>query len=319
MTTENGRRPDALTLAGFTTVSLLGGANLVAVRFSNQGLPPFYGAATRFLAASILLLGYMVVRRIPAPSRDEWKGTLIYGVLGFAGFYAFGYWALVSLSSGVAGVIAASVPLITLLLAVVHKLEPFTTRGAIGAAMTIAGIAVMVGIPSEVSLPLAPLLAMLAAAICDAEVGIAIKKLPTGHPVATNAMAMLTGSVLLFLISAAWREPWSLPTDPTTLTALIYLVIGGSIGLFMLYLFTLKRWTASGMSYMFVVMPVVASLLGILLLDERISPTVAIGGLIIVAGVYVGALSGRAAEGREAPAELAGLEVANPSLTEKND
>lgn len=71
-------RPDALTLAGFAVCALLGGANVVAVRFSNQGLPPFYGAAVRFLAASALLFAYMAVRRVPLPTGAEWRGTVAY-------------------------------------------------------------------------------------------------------------------------------------------------------------------------------------------------------------------------------------------------
>ncbi|MEX2552415.1 MAG: EamA family transporter [Actinomycetota bacterium] len=284
-------------MAGFVTVVLLGGLNLVAVKFSNQGLPPFYGAAVRFLIAAALMFAFVLIRRIPLPKGRELTATMIYGVLGFAGFYAFGYWALVTLPAAAAGVLIASAPLITVLLASWQKVETLTARGLTGAVLTILGIAVMVGSPTGGVVTLGAVLAVLAAAACDAEALIVVKKMPTGDPVSTNAVAMMFGAILLFALSLVARERWSVPTDTVTLAALAYLVVLGSIALFVVYLRTLKRWTASGMSYMFVLMPVVAAVLGYWLLDEPITQGVVLGGLIVLLGVYVGALSGgRASE-----------------------
>lgn len=292
MVQQDTMRPDPLTLAGFLLSALLGGANVVAVKFSTQGLPPFYGAAVRFFVASILLFGYMALRRVPWPSRAEWKGTVAYGVVGFGGFYALAYWALVSLSSGVAAVLLASGPLLTLVLASLQGTERFTARGAIGSVIAVAGIAVMVGVPSDVRVPIVAVIAVLAAAACNAEAAVVIKLWPTGRPVTTTAFAMLIGSALLIAISVLAREAWSVPSGPVELMTLGYLIVLGSVGLFVVYLVTLKRWTASGMSYIFVLMPIVASALGALLLNEPISAGLVVGGLLILGGVYIGALSG---------------------------
>jgi drug/metabolite transporter (DMT)-like permease len=64
------------------------------------------------------------------------------------------------------------------------------------------------------------------------------------------------------------------------------------VGLFVLYLYILKRWTASRTSYAFVLFPVVASLLGLWLQGDPITPALAIGGIIVLSGVYIGALHG---------------------------
>ena len=216
---------------------------------------------------------------------------MIYGVLGFAGFYAFGYWALVTLPAAVAGVLIASAPLITILLASWQRVETLTARSVIGAVLAILGIAVMVGSPTGGVITLGAVLAVLAAAACDAEALIVVKKMPTGDPVSANAVAMLVGAILLFALSLLAGERWSVPTDIVTVAALAYLVVLGSITLFVLYLRTLKRWTASGMSYMFVLMPLVAAIFGYWLLDEPITSGVVLGGAIVLLGVYVGALS----------------------------
>lgn len=298
MTTSQIRTPDRLTLVGFGAVVLLAGSNLVVVRLSNRGLPPFFGAGIRFVLASLLLFGWVLARRIPLPTRRELPGTLLFGLLGFAGFFAFGYWALVYLPAGIAGTLAASVPLLTLFFAAAQGLERITFRGVAGSAIAMAGIAVMLGAPAAAGVAIGPVLSVLAAAACDAEANVVVKKLPLGHPVPTNAVGMLAGSFILLALSAISGESWFLPADASTWGALIFLVTLGSVVLFVLFLWTIKRWTASGMSYMFVLMPVVATVLGIFVLDESITAAGVAGGLLVLAGVYVGALSGSGARRR---------------------
>jgi drug/metabolite transporter (DMT)-like permease len=301
VSTPQVRRPDPLTLAGFGAVVLLAGSNLVVVRLSNRGLPPFFGAGIRFLAASVLLFGWVLVRRLPLPTRRELPGTLLFGLLGFAGFFAFGYWGLVYLPAGIAGTLAASVPLLTLFFAAAQGLERITLRGLAGGAIAMVGIAVMLGAPSAAGVAIGPALSILAAAACDAEANVVVKKFPLGHPVATNAVGMLAGSFILLALSAITRESWLLPADLSTWWALAYLVTLGSVALFVLFLWTIKRWTASGMSFMFVLMPVVATVLGFLVLDEPVTAGAVAGGLLVVLGVFVGALSGPAGADRQEP------------------
>lgn len=263
------------------------------------GRPPVQPGPTPVLrgrhplpAASVLLFGWVLGRKLPLPTRRELPGTLLFGLLGFAGFFAFGYWGLVYLPAGIAGTLAASVPLLTLFFAAAQGLERITLRGLAGGAIAMAGIAVMLGAPAAAGVALGPVLSILGAAACDAEANVVVKKLPLGHPVSTNAVAMLAGSLILLALSAVTRESWSLPADASTWLALAYLVTLGSVALFVLFLWTIKRWTASGMSYMFVLMPLVATVLAIFILDEPVTASAAAGGLLVLAGVFVGALSG---------------------------
>jgi len=181
----------------------------------------------------------------------------------------------------------------TLFLASAQGLERITLRGLAGGAIAMAGIAVMLGAPATAGVAIGPVLSILAAAACDAEANVVVKKLPLGHPVSTNAVGMLVGSLILLALSTVFRESWLLPGDASTWWALSYLVTLGSVVLFVLFLWTIKRWTASGMSYMFVLVPVVASVLAIVILDEPVTAAAAAGGLLVLLGVYVGALSGR--------------------------
>ncbi len=298
MDTRETAQPDRLTLLAFSGAVVIGGINFVAVRFSNRELDPLFGAGLRFAAASVLLLAFMRLRRIPFPRGSALFGTLVYGLLGFTATYALAYWALLELPAGIGAVIFAATPLITLLLAPLHGIERFRLRGLVGSVLAIAGIAILANAPTDARLPLLPLLAILGAAAAAAESGVIIKKFPPSHPVATNATAMGVGSLLLLLISAAVGESWHLPGQAASLIAVSYLVVLGSVGLFGLFLFTLKRWTASAASYITALFPVVTMIAGSVLAGEAITANGVLGGAVVLAGVYVGALS----RGRTRPA-----------------
>lgn len=287
------QRPgDATTLVAFTVMVLISGLNFPAVRLSNRELAPFLGSGLRFVGAAVLLYMFLALARIPMPSRKQLKGTLLYGLIGFAASYAFAYMAIATLPSGVAAVVMGSVPLMTLLLAVVQGVERFRLRGLVGAVIAITGIIVLVGFQSNASIRAGAVLLMLGAAFCTAESGIVLKKYPTGHPVATNAVAMGVGGALLIALSLISGERWSMPGSVATWLSLAYLILGGSIGMFGLFLFILKRWAASRASYMFVLAPIIASISGAALAGDAITVAMVAGGGIVLGGVYVGALSG---------------------------
>jgi drug/metabolite transporter (DMT)-like permease len=105
---------------------------------------------------------------------------------------------------------------------------------------------------------------------------------------------MLTGSALLLILSLAAGEHWVLPSQAATWAAVGYLVLFGSVAMFALFVYTLQRWTASAVSYVTLLMPLVTVGLAAALTNERITPSFVLGGAVILAGVYVGAfLKGR--------------------------
>jgi drug/metabolite transporter (DMT)-like permease len=276
---------------------LIGGSNFVAVRFSNAELPPYWGAAIRFLPASALFFAAMALWRIPIPRGASLRGAAVYGSLNFGAGYAFGYYGLVDTPAGTAAVLLATVPLFTLALVALHGQEQFRLRGLVGALIAFAGIALVFREQLSANVPLVSLLAMLGNAIVAAESGVVAKGMPRMHPVATNAVGMLVGGVLLLALSVVVGEVRALPRAPETWAALVYLCIVGSIGLFGLFLAMLRRWTASASSYALVVMPLVAIALGALVRGETITPVFLLGGALVAVGVYVGALSGSARRG----------------------
>ena len=68
------------------------------------------------------------------------------------------------------------------------------------------------------------------------------------------------------------------------------MILFGSVGVFVLALYVLSHWTASAGSYQLVLMPVVTVLLASWIAHEEVTPALLIGGLLVLVGVYVGAL-----------------------------
>jgi drug/metabolite transporter (DMT)-like permease len=275
----------------FAAATLLGGGNFLAVRFSNRELPPTWGAALRFTVAAAIFVGIALAMRLPWPrGRELWR-TVQYGLLSIGIFYALMYWALVRVTAGVATVVLAIVPLLTLLLAAVHGMERLARRSIVGGVLALAGIAWMTLGPGTIVVTLPALAALLAGALCISESVILGKKLSMNHPVITNAVAIPSGAAMLLALSAATGDPWTIPATAEARWAVLYLVTAGSVGLFILILMVVRVWTASATAYMFVLFPLVTMLLGAVVGDETITLQAVSGALIVIAGVWFGALS----------------------------
>jgi drug/metabolite transporter (DMT)-like permease len=285
-------RPDPVTLAAYAAMIVIAGSNFVAVRFSNQELPPFWGATLRFAIACALFFGVMRWRRAALPRGRALAGVAIYGALNFGASYALLYWALRSVPAGLASVLVALVPLLTFFLAIAHGLERFRLRGLIGALVAVAGIALVFAERLGGTVELAPLLACVAGAVCVAESGVVAKLFPRVDPAATNAVGMLAGLAILAPLSLVAAETWTLPQRVDTILAVLYLMTIGSVGLFALFLYVLRRWTATATSYLLVLSPLVTVAVASVLAGEQVSAQFALGGVLVGTGVYIGALNG---------------------------
>lgn len=295
--------PDRITLAAFAGAVVIGGANFLAVKLSNEELAPLFGAALRFAGAALLLLLLARLRRWPLPRDRAALGAALYGLLGFGLAYGFLYFALVGLSPGMTSIVTAAAPLVTLAFAVAHGQERFTRRGVLGGLLAIAGIAVLSARAISGDLRPVYFLSAVLAVAAIAESTVVVKGFPRAHPFTTNAIGMATGATFLAIASLVFREEWVVPRTGQTWLVLTWLVLAGSIGLFALFLYVVARWTASATVYLLTVMPVVAITLGVLFADEELSVELILGAALVMSAVYVGALSRERAGPTQQPAE----------------
>jgi len=288
---DDAKKLGWLTLLAFFAVVVLGGSNAVAVRFSNLDLPPFWGASVRFGSAAVIFWIVVLIRKIELPHGRAMTGSLIYGILTIGLSYALLYWALLFVPASITMVIGALGPLFTFFFAWAHRQEAFRWRGLIGSLLAFLGILFGIGNQIGGSLQLLPILAVMAGFAAISEGSVLFKSFPKSNPIAVNAISLTIGTGMLLLVSLFARETWSLPATQNTWIAYAYLVVGGSVGLFYLYLFILGRWTASATSYSFLLFPVATIVIASWLADEVITPRFLIGSAVILAGVWLGAIA----------------------------
>jgi drug/metabolite transporter (DMT)-like permease len=282
---------DRLTLAAFALMVLLAGGNAVGIHVVADELDPFWGAAMRFGVAGLIFAGLMILTRAPIPRAAALVGSLLYGVLGIGVAFGLAFIAIPLTGAGAGQLLLGLVPLLTLVLAPIHGLEPFRLRAVIGSLVALGGVGILAADRISLDIPLHGIALALGVAFMLAEAGIVVKMTPRADPVATNAVGMLTGAAILLPISLLAGERWTLPNQQDTQVAMAYLILAGSVGVFWLFIFVLGRWTASAASFEFLLIPLATIPFSALLTGEVITPIMLLGGAIILAGVYFGVLA----------------------------
>lgn len=284
---------DRAALTAFVLLIFIAGGNAVAIRYVSCAtceLDPFWGAAIRFAIAAALFRGIAAVLGVRTPRGRALTGAVLFGGIQFGAAFGLTVWGLVRAPAGLAQVLLGSVPLITFALALVHRQERFRWDRLAGAALAVAGIAIVFSAGSDRGIPFASMVAILGAAVCFAEALIVVKRYPAVHPAALNGVGMGVGTVVLLMLAVVAGEDLAVAREIDTHLALAYLVVGGSIGVFWLYVIVVRRWSASAASYQLVLIPLVTVAVSAVLQDEPITPAFAVGAVFVLVGAYVGAL-----------------------------
>jgi drug/metabolite transporter (DMT)-like permease len=305
MITSNSR---LVTLA-FAAEILLAGANGVAIRFSNRELAPLWGAGLRFALAAVLLVFIMFALRLALPRGKALLGGMLFGLFQFAGAFGFAYIALVQIQAGLGQTILALVPLATLLLAVAQRQERLHGAAVVGSLLGLVGVGLITFDPWRAALPPLPLLAALASVLCFAQALVIVRQLPPIHPVVLNTVGMVTGALVLLSASILLGEPKVLPQRMETWVALAYVIVIGSVVVFLFHVYVAQHWGASRAAYVMVVIPLVTIMLSAWLDQELVTGGLLLGGVLVLGGVYLGALRNKRTS--QPPAEDT-LESFNP-------
>ncbi len=282
--------PASPVLIAFAVFVLVGGGASVAIRITYAELAPFWAAASRFAIGALAFWGIAIYKKIPLPKGRALLGALLFGTLTVGLAFLLIAWGLVVIPASLYQILMATVPLFTLFLSAAQGVESITRRGIIGSLLAIGGIAITVGGSSAANISLPHILAILLAAVCISQGGVLIKRFPPNPPIMTNAIGMTAGAIILGAASLVSGETWTIPTMTNTWVAFIYLVVFVTVLAFLLYMYVLTNWTASGTSYGFVLVPLVTMVVASTVAGEQITLNFFGGALLVLAGVVVGAL-----------------------------
>lgn len=278
---------DALLLVPLSLLALyvIWGSTYLGIRYALESYPPFLLAGVRFALAGTLLFGFLRLRGVAAPSPRQWRNAACTGILllGFGnGLVCF---AEQRVSSGIAAVAVACMPLFAAMFSGLYGEWP-TRRELAGLAIGFVGVIVL-NLGNGLSASRLGALALLMAAMCWAFGSVWSKRQEMPKGPMNTAAQMLCASVALIVVALLAGE--RLPAHPTLRATLAtaYLVVFGSIIAFSAYLYVLKHVRpALATSYAYV-NPPVAVLFGLLLAGEHVGPYDLAGMAIILLGVAV--------------------------------
>jgi drug/metabolite transporter (DMT)-like permease len=230
-------------------------------------------------------------------TRREWLVWLTNTAFTFCIAYSILYWAEQWVPSGLAAVLFATFPLLVALLA--HFFLPgerLTRASGLGILVGFAGVAVIFS--EDFSTLLGPQVAfaavvMLLCPLSGAIGSVMVKKWGEGiHPLSTAAVPMLLCGLVMGPISWLTESDRTLTFSRPATLALLYLALVGSALPFTLYFWLLKHLPATRMSLINYAVPVVAVIVGSVVLDEPVTLRVLLGTALVVAGTMVAVRKG---------------------------
>lgn len=278
--------PSALAVGlALASVYLVWGSTYLAIRVGLEGYPPFLMGSLRFLAASAVFYAFLRWRGHAPPTRAQWKNAAVMGIFMLVMGNGLMNFAEQTVSSGLAAIAVASMPLWAALFGVLRRQHP--SRGEwLGLAIGFVGV-VWLNAGSEMRASLGGMLALLSAPIAWAWGSVWSRGRDLPPPFMSTAAQMVIGGVAMGVLGLALGERIvELPPLRATL-AVGYLAAFGSIVAFSAYVWLLQNVRpALATSYAYV-NPPIAVLLGAVLLGERFGVS-AIGGMVVIlAGVII--------------------------------
>jgi drug/metabolite transporter (DMT)-like permease len=292
-------------LTALWTVYLVWGSTYVAIKLSVRTLPAFLSAGSRFLLAGFLLAVILTVTgRSIRVTRRELAASALLGLSLLALGVGMVTLAETRIDSSIAAMIAGSVPLQVILLRTLAR-EGVALATRLSVLVGLAGLALVVipgggGAAGAVGLSVA-----LAASISWSLGSFFGHRLPLPRDgfVATT-WEMLSAGVMLVVLGVVTGEPWSMDASGFTvqsIAAWLYLAVFGSLIGFTAYAWLLRNAPISKVVTHQYVNPLVAILLGALLLGEQLTLSVGLGAGLIVGSVFVAVRSENAAARRRSP------------------
>ena len=273
-------------IAAFFALYVIWGSTYLVIRIGVEYWPPLLLAGVRFVIAGTLMYAFLRWRGAPAPTWAQWKAAGIIGILLLScGNGAVSVAEHTGVTSGVAALAVATVPLFTLLCGYFWGARNTRLEWA-GIVLGLIGIA-MLNLGSNLqSSPLGAALLIFAAAAW-AFGSVWSKHLPLPQGAMASAVEMLVGGVVLLIASAMKGEHMDSVPPIEGWAALAYLTVFGSIIAFNAYMYLLKHVRpAAATSYAYV-NPAVAVLLGIVFVGETIGLEETVAMLVIISAVVL--------------------------------
>ena len=267
------------------------GSTWLFIKIGLTALPPFTFAGIRFLLAALILALLVTARRARWPRTGrEWALIAVVGVLQFALNYGLVFWGEQHISSGLAAVLQATFPAFGLVIAHLYLPQERMTPGrVVGVLLGVFGVAVIFSDQLRIagSMALLGSVALVLSAFFGAYGNVLVKAYgATIDPQAFAAGQMIFGFVPLLAIGIATEgNPLRFHWTTMAIVSLVYLIVIGSVVAFALYYWLVRNMAVTNTMLIALVTPVVAVILGMIVLHEKLNWRLLAGGTCIISGI----------------------------------
>lgn len=270
---------------------LIWGSTWIFIKVGLGDLPPITFSAARFglsvliLAPLIKIFGFSMPR-----TRSDWKLMALTGFLQFSLNYSAVFWSEQYIESGLAAVLQSMITVFGLLLAWIFlPAEKITKRKIIGVALGIVGVAIIFidQLRVENWMAFAGCVAIVLGAYAAAQSSILIKAKGSGlHPASLVFSQMICGlPVIIAYALIKEGNPLKLHWGWTAILSVIYLAVAGTIAAFWLYYWLLSRIESTKAMMISLVTPLLAVMIGAIVLGENLPPQSYFGGALIMGSI----------------------------------
>ena len=291
-TASDRRAPTWLVWLALGIVYVVWGSTYLAIRITVETLPPLLTGGLRFIAAGLIVFVWLRLRRGARSfrlTRAEIGASAVVGAALLFGGNGMVMIAEQDVPSALAALIIASVPLwVVVLRSIFRDKVSLGTLVSVLVGFVGVGVLLLPGSRPE-GVRLGGLLLLVAASLSWAGGSFFSKKLPLNRdPLVSTGLQMLLGGLIMAVAGVARGEAVNIDVasfSTASIVALVYLVSIGSLVAFTAYVWLLQNAPISKVATYAYVNPVIAILLGWLILDEKFTTTIVLGATIIVASV----------------------------------
>lgn len=278
-------------------VCIIWGTTFMQSKIGLRYLPPLQLSGIRQILAGAMFLGYFAFRKMPLPNGKQLLRLAVLSFFFLVLSNGLTVWSLKYMSSGIGAIAGSIVPLWIALLGWMFRGKTLNRVSAIGMLLGFLGIMLvfyndfrMLFDPAERSthFGLGLLLSMIATLAWS--IGTIYNAEPdtTMNPFYSLGWQMFLSGIILLI--GAYGIETTVPLTEIDLRAwgaIAYLIVFGSIGAFVAYIYALKRLPTAQVAIYAYINPIIAVLLGWWLLDEHVSVFLLAGGVVTLFGVYL--------------------------------
>ncbi len=282
---------------GYILICFAWGSTWLMIRIGLETMTPFLSAGVRFVVASVLVFLIMKVKKINL-QKDSFsiKIYILLALFSFVIPFGLVYWAEQFIPSGLASILFGIYPFVVIILSYILIKEQSTDLYQIlGAVLGFIGLIIIFSddLSFNYSNMLLGMTAVVLSAAMQGFIAVYLKKNAKQlNPLSMNLIPLFLAGILLIIFSVLFEDYLNNKFTVTAISSILYLAVLGTVMAFTTYYWLLKRINVVILSLSAFITPIIAVLLGWIILKEKLSIVQINGSAIVLAGILIANLKG---------------------------